>query len=434
MLRELPCTVLRLFFRRIEVAGRQHVPSVGPVIFILNHPNALMDPLVLLCRAGRPVSFLAKEPLFRMPVIGTLVRAMDSIPVYRKMDQADTANNAKTFAAARQLLARGGSLALFPEGTSHSDPKLKPFRTGAARIALGSGVPGLRIVPAGLFYTDKTTFRSGALLCFGPAIEVALVAPGPDGEPPAEPVRALTTRLERVLGELTLQADHHEALRLAESADRLLATAAGTEPDLAERLERRQRLLRGYAKLRTDAPDRLGRLASRILRYTAALRNANLTPELLPASGYRGTTVARVAAKALAALLLLLPLAVAGMVAHFPAWLAVDLIANRYSRQHTDGIATVKAVAGLLFYPLTWTVLAWLAWRQWGAAAALGALVLAPLAGWAAIIFVERIDLLAGGTRGVLLALTGKRKFLRLVAERTAIAEELAAVGREFGI
>jgi hypothetical protein len=94
----------------------------------------------------------------------------------------------------------------------------------------------------------------------------------------------------------------------------------------------------------------------------------------------------------------------------------------------------VKAVAGLLFYPVTWIALAWLASRQWGALGAIGALVLGPLAGWAGIIFVERIDLLAGGTRGLLLALTGKRKFLRLVAERTAIAEELAAVGREYGI
>ena len=434
MLRQLPCTVLRLFFRRIEVAGHNHVPAAGPVIFILNHPNALMDPLVLLCQAGRPVSFLAKEPLFRMPVIGALVRAMDSIPVYRRMDQADTANNAKTFAAARDLLARGGSLALFPEGTSHSDSKLKPFRTGAARIALGSRVAGLRIVPAGLFYSDKTTFRSDALLCFGSPVDVEIVAPGPDGEPPAEPVRALTTKLEAALGELTLQADHHEALRLAESADRLLASASGQQPDLAGNLERRQRLLRGYTKLRATAPERLGKLASRILRYGAALHNANLTPELLPAGGYRPATVARIAIKALATLLVLLPLALAGMVVHLPAWLSVDVIAHRYGRNHPDAIATVKAVAGLLFYPITWIAMAWLASRQWGIPGALGALALAPLAGWAAIMFVERIDLLAGGARGVLLALTGKRRFLRLVAERSAIAEELTAVGREFGI
>lgn len=434
MLRRLPCTVTRLFFRRIEVAGRQHVPAAGPVIFILNHPNALMDPLVLLCRSGRPVSFLAKEPLFRMPVIGTMVRAMDSIPVYRRMDQADTANNARTFEAARNLLARGGSLALFPEGTSHSDPKLKPFRTGAARIALGSGVPGLIVVPAGLFYTSKTTFRSSALLCFGPPIAIDLVPAGPDGEPPAEPVRDLTTRLEMALGQLTLQADHHEAIRLAESADRLLTSASGERADLAAQLERRQRLLRGYVKLRAAAPDRLGKLTSRILRYSTALELANLTPEFLPAGGYRAATVARVAVKAILSLVLLLPLALAGMVVHFPAWLAVDLAAHRFGRNGPDAIATVKAIAGMVFYPMTWIVLAWLATRQWGAPGGVAALVLAPVAGWAAIRFVERFDLFAGEARGLLLALTGKRRFLRLVAERAAIAEELASVGREYGV
>ena len=434
MIRRLIDAVVGLFFRRIEVEGREHVPATGPVIFILNHPNALMDPLVLINQAGRPVSFLAKEPLFRMPVLGRMVRAMNSIPVYRRMDQADTANNAKTFAAARDLLARGGSLALFPEGTSHSDSKLKPFRTGAARIALGAGVPGLLIVPAGLFYTDKTTFRSGALLCFGPPIEVELVAPGEGGEPPPEPVRALTAMLEGALGALTLQADHHEALRLAETADRLLASASGERPDLADNLERRQRLVRGYNKLREAAPDRLGKLVSRIVRYTAALHNANLTPELLPAGGYKAATVARVAAKALLTLLLLFPLAVAGMIAHFPAWLVVDGIANHQGRNHPDAIATVKAIAALVFYPVTWIALAWLASRQWGVPGAVGALVLGPTTGLAAVIFVERFDLLAGGTRGVLLALTGKRKFLRLIAERSAIAEELTAVGKEFGV
>ncbi len=434
MLRRLPCTVLRLFFRRLEVAGREHVPATGPVIFILNHPNALMDPLVLLCRASRPVSFLAKEPLFRMPVIGTLVRAMDSIPVYRRMDQADTAHNARTFAAARALLSRGGSLALFPEGTSHSDSRLKPFRTGAARIALGSGVPGLRIVPAGLFYTEKTTFRSGALLCFGPPVAIDIVPPGADGEPPAEPVRELTAKLETALGALMLQADHHEALRLAESADRLLVTATGDSAHLVDRLERRQRLLRGYAKLRDAAPERLERLTSRIQRYGAALDDAHLTPELLPASGFRAATVARIAGRALVTLALLLPLAIAGIVTHLPAWLAVDLVANRYGRNSPDAVATVKALASMVFYPVTWISLGWLATRAWGFRWGLAAALLAPLAGWAALRFVERFDRLAGRTRGLLLALTGKRRFLRLVAERSAIADEITALGREFGI
>ena len=80
---------------------------------------------------------------------------------------------------------------------------------------------------------------------------------------------------------------------------------------------------------------------------------------MAPTSG----TVARVAVKAVLTLLLLLPLAITGMIAHFPAWIAIDLIANQQGKRHPDAIATVKAIAGLEFYPLTWIGLAWLASR-----------------------------------------------------------------------
>src|SRR5690349_3843536 len=128
---------LRIYFQRIEVTGLEHVPLDTPVIFVMNHPNALVDPAFLLCLAPRRVSFLAKAPLFRMPVIGTVVKALDSLPVYRRQDEgADLSRNRETFAAARQLLARGGTLAICPEGVSHDTPGLKPIKTGTARIAL----------------------------------------------------------------------------------------------------------------------------------------------------------------------------------------------------------------------------------------------------------------------------------------------------------
>ena len=77
------------------------------------------------------------------------------------------------------LFRKGGAIALFPEGVSHNSPKMMPLKTGAARIALGAisvgqtGKPlNLKIVPVGLFYTSKTTFRSEALLHFGEPFEV----------------------------------------------------------------------------------------------------------------------------------------------------------------------------------------------------------------------------------------------------------------------
>jgi len=147
--------VLRIFFRRIEVTGAERVPRAGPVIFVLNHPNGLIDPAFLLCLAPRRVSFLAKAPLFSMPVIGAIARAFEAIPVHRRQDAgSDLAKNAQTFETARAVLVRGGTIAIFPEGTSHSDPKLRPLKTGTARIALGAAAAlpqalALEIVPAG---------------------------------------------------------------------------------------------------------------------------------------------------------------------------------------------------------------------------------------------------------------------------------------------
>src|SRR6266849_7117332 len=168
---------LRVYFRRIEVTGLENVPRQSPVIFVLNHPNALVDPAFLLCLAPRRVSFLAKAPLFRTPVLNFFVRALDSLPVYRRQDEGeDVSRNRETFAAARELLARGGTIGICPEGVSHDEPRLRPIKTGVARIALAAVSTGevrdLKIVPAGLYYTSKTKFRSAALLYFGKPIDV----------------------------------------------------------------------------------------------------------------------------------------------------------------------------------------------------------------------------------------------------------------------
>src|SRR6266550_7062490 len=106
---------MRIYFRRVEVVGLEHVPRKSPVIFVLNHPNALVDPAFLLCLAPRRVAFIAKAPLFRMPVIGSLVRALDSLPAYRRQDAGeDVSRNAETFATARRLLARGVTIGICP--------------------------------------------------------------------------------------------------------------------------------------------------------------------------------------------------------------------------------------------------------------------------------------------------------------------------------
>lgn len=409
--------LLRVFFRRIEITGLGNVPA-GPVIFAVNHPNGLVDPLFILCFAPREVSFLAKAPLFGYPVIGWFVRKFGSIPVYRKED-AVAGSNRETFRIARECLARGGGIAIFPEGTSHSDSRLREFRSGAARIALGSGTP-LAIVPAAIYYTEKQTFRSAALVSFGAPIGVEPATLDAEGEPPAEAVEALTGAIERELGEMTLQADSHEALDLVVRAERIFS--ADDQDPLAGELELRRRFAAGYHALKSRDPQRLARIASRITRIESELEAAGLDPERL---------VARrsVSLRAIAAVVVLLPAALAGAVVHHPAYRLVAILARRFSRGADEMTATVKFLASLLLYPLTWIAVAGVAAWGVGAWLAVPLLVAMPLLGYAAVYVAETLDELVGRVR----AAFARHTRAQLLEERRAIRREIAAIAEEIG-
>src|SRR4051812_37902745 len=143
---------IRLFFRRIEVVGVDRVPKAGPLLFVLNHPNGLVDPALVFVSLPRRVSFLAKSTLFDNALGAFVLRTLEILPVYRRIDAgAKLESNFSTFENCFELLRRGRCIAIFPEGISHDEPQLQKMKTGAARIALGavSGAEparGLRIV------------------------------------------------------------------------------------------------------------------------------------------------------------------------------------------------------------------------------------------------------------------------------------------------
>jgi len=429
---------LRVYFRRIEVTGLENVPRDSPVIFVLNHPNALVDPVFLLCLAPRRVAFIAKAPLFRMPVIGYLVRALDSLPAYRRQDEGeDVSRNLETFAAARKLLTSGVTIGICPEGVSHNEPRLKPLKTGAARIALAavSSVEqiNLQIVPAALYYTEKTSFRSSALLHFAEPISVTPVVLEPDGTPPRMEVRELSSQIEKAMRDVMLHAEQEEALGLIDRAERIFSAEEISEPNEEQRLARslrlRQRFLAGYAFYRKHAPRRIDAIESRISVFEQELNQAGIDPSDLSLHSTAGGTILNLLARIFTCALMG-PFALFGTVVHYPAYRLAGYLSRRLGAEQ-DVLSTFKIISAMLLFPLTWIAVALIAAILKGWLAALVFLVLVPLCGYIAVRFFEEIDQFLGSLAALSMFMMRRRFFVRLLAQRAAIRREILALGED---
>jgi 1-acyl-sn-glycerol-3-phosphate acyltransferase len=428
---------MRVYFRRVEVVGAENVPLDTPVLFVLNHPNALVDPAFLLTLAPRRVSFLAKAPLFRMPVLSFFVRAMDSLPVYRRQDEGeDVSKNREMFVAARKLLASGGTIAICPEGVSHDEPRLRPIKTGAARLALGAvgsgAVLDLKIVPAGLYYTSKTKFRSAVLLYFGLPLDVPRVEMEPNGDPPRTAVRELSQQIETALREVMLDAEHEEALQTIRRAERIFSSedSGETTESLAEQLQLQQRFVKAYRVLRDNAPERLRRLEIRMSRFEAELTQVGVDPDDLSPPTSTSAVFTHLVSRVFLFLILVGP-ATLGVVVHYPAYRLGGYLATRLSKNDDDVVSTIKIMSAMLLFPLTWVVVASAGYKLEGWALALVVLIVIPAAGYLAILFFEGFDRFMGGLRALAFFLIRRRFFVRLLAERKAIRSEILALGEE---
>jgi glycerol-3-phosphate O-acyltransferase / dihydroxyacetone phosphate acyltransferase len=430
---------VRIFFRHIEMVGLDRIPRESSIIFVLNHPNGLVDPALVLSIFPRPVSLLAKAPLFRMPVIGLFVRALNSLPVYRHQDKGqDTARNRETFEKARLILLRGGTIAIFPEGVSHSSPNLLPLKTGTARIALGAksidSSLDLKIVPVGLYYTAKQTFRSSVLLYFGESIEVEETELDSNGEPPKDRVYELSNRIAEALKAITLNADHDEALATIKRAERIFSSednGIGGKSSLIRELDLQRRFVDGYTYHRIHSPEKLALLDARIRRYEEELTQLGLDPHDLSAPSYSLSTVARYTLFRTLLFIALFPFTVAGVALNYLPYRLVGHLATRFAKKQDDVISTFKMIASLLFFPLNWLILSLLVYSYYGWIEATVIFIFSSLTGYIAVRYLEEWDSAIGGAKALIFFITQGWFFKHLLVERRRIREEIIILGDE---
>lgn len=172
--------ILRLYFRG-QVYGAEHVPRSGPLIVVANHASDF-DPPILSCSVRRPVSYMAKEELFKVPVLKQAIRLYGAYPVKR-----GSADRSAIREALKQL-DQGWAVGIFLQGTRTADGRIPNSKIGAALIAAKAQVP---LLPVSLWGTHRIFAKGSKIPRYVP-LTIRI------GEPIAPPTSTDRQELEAV--------------------------------------------------------------------------------------------------------------------------------------------------------------------------------------------------------------------------------------------
>ena len=422
----------------------ERVPRAGPVLLCVNHPNNLIDSLIVSAVVERKVHYLATAALFRNALLGKFLKACGAIPVYRRQDDPDKMDkNAGAFEATVATLARGELVAIYPEGTTHSESRIQRIKTGAARIALDyesrrAGGLGevLTLIPTGLTFEARKSFGGRVRISFGEPIPITpyLEVYREDG---VKAVDGLTTAIQWGMEVQVLHVDRLDRASLVREVEAVykddLIRELQEERGLAPRQIDTVRLSSGIADaaayFETHAPERLEAIREHLVHYRAMLAAYHVRDQAVRARlahhgvGERLTRGSKASTG--------LPVFVYGLVTSGLPYLLPRWIARRTATKETS-YATTRLLASVVAYPLFWGLETWIVWRLAGALWALGFLISLPVSAILAYHYLRGIGRLRAQARLGILALTRHQAASRLLAERRRLIEELDRAKSEY--
>jgi 1-acyl-sn-glycerol-3-phosphate acyltransferase len=434
-------------FRDVAVRHAGRVPPVGPVLLCVNHPNNLIDSLLVGAVVPRKVHYLATASLFRNPVLTGFLTRAGAIPVYRRDDGPERAvRNADTFVACRQALDAGRVLAIYPEGTTHAEARVQRIKTGAARIALdyetaraaGSGITRwpLALVPVGLSFEARKSFRGRVLVAFGNPLPLGPHVDRAQHDPLAA-VHGLTDEIQAAMEAQVVHVDRIDAAQVVRAVEELyrdelarqLRAERGLAPEAVDLFRLSRTIVEAVEHFKAHEPDRVERLWHRIQHYRASLAEYRVRDQAVGARlAPDGKTYPfRTSGWAVVGL----PVFLYGALVNALPYLLPRWLAHAFARKETD-YATIRLLASVVAFPLCWGLETWLVWRGAGAAWAIVFAVSLPLSGLVAYHYLRGLNRLRGQIRFFTLALTHQQGASRLLIERRTILEELERAKTDF--
>lgn len=273
------------YFRSIYIKGDENIPQKGPVIFAANHNSAFMDPILLAVRIPRRIYFLARGDVFNNKFAAAIFKMLNMIPVYRAdHDPNDMHKNAQVFEKCFQHLAKGRTIMIFPEGTSKTERKLRPIKTGVARICLGAEKENnfnldVKIVPIGINYSNPHNFKSDVFVNFGAPISVKEYQKQFEANE-REGVAELTERLKTELEKLVLIVEDERLEKLIKQIEILYRSKLRDESRPTEKAPQdfylSKEIIKAVEFFAQNRPDELNDFEDKIDSYLTNLRRLHI--------------------------------------------------------------------------------------------------------------------------------------------------------------
>ena len=342
---------IRLYFGKTEIINREGLDFDGPGIVVSNHPHTMFDPLLPGVNSPRYFYFLANYGMFQTWFTNWFFSTFFCIPIKRKMDNFDgNLKNEDSFNKAENHLAKDGVLYVAVEATSELPRRIRPIKTGTARIAFSAELQndwnlGLTILPCGNNYEAPTRFRKKVVLVVGKPIRVADFRADFEKDPKTA-VKKLSTVIGEKLSELTVDIPNMEDERALRFMDEIVETETGATG--ADFYLKRKKMADKFLALKTDTYDSI---KSDALRYGNRLRAWRITDAVFKNPFI---SIAKVFT-----LLLTLPVFLWGALNNLFPYLLSKYLPAKFN-QYAGYISTGRVMAGAFFMPLFYGLQTWL--------------------------------------------------------------------------
>jgi 1-acyl-sn-glycerol-3-phosphate acyltransferase len=168
-------TGLFFYTKKISIVGKENIPKKGAVLFAVNHPNGLLDPLLVTTNTPRVTHYLVRAAIFKKPIVKKFLATLNLMPIYRIRDGVkELSKNTEIFNNCYDILNKQSALMIFPEGSHNRKRTVRVLSKGFTRILFGAidKYPNLQIniIPVGVTYQNASQHPCKVAIHYGKPI------------------------------------------------------------------------------------------------------------------------------------------------------------------------------------------------------------------------------------------------------------------------